>query len=149
AGNQATAGVDGVGAGGAISNIFDALLTVSNCTFTNNLASDGSGFLGTGGAIANGFGSSLTLSNSAFTGNQALGNSTQSAGGALANIFATISVSTCSFTNNLSSGWFFAGSGAVDNAFGAATVTKCTFTGNRAVGTGPGASASGGGLSSV
>ena len=81
--NQAVAGIAlaATGAGGAIDLEYGVIATITNSSFTGNLAGGGEYDSNDGGAI-NAEGSTLTLSSSTFTGNQAIGqNDTEGDGG--------------------------------------------------------------------
>jgi hypothetical protein len=147
AGNQALGGNNnmggsggfnvGAGEGGAIASApfqNQYMMTVSNSTFTNNVAEGGTGnvggintAVGLGGAFANvptaaGGVSTAVITASTFTGNQAIGGQ----GGAGGN------------------GSFGLG-GAIANVLGMTmTVSHCTLTGNQAVGGAGGAGGNGG-----
>jgi len=123
-GNANQSDVYGGTFGGGILNLGD-VLTVSNCAFSNNVAS------GYGGAIAN-LGGSLTVINSAFTSNSAPQN--ESGGGAIYSQ-GSLSVTGSTFSGNSAPEGF----GGAIFASVQASVTDSTITGNSA-------SISGGGL---
>jgi hypothetical protein len=111
------------GEGGAVWN--GGVLQVSDCTFTNNFASqafDGSDYFA-GGAIYNA--GTLTVSNSTLTGNAASND-----GGAIYNA-GTLTVSNSTLTDN----YAYGDGGAICNA-GTLTVSNSTLTGNCANGYG-------------
>ena len=118
--------------GGAIYNS-QGVMTVSNCIFDGNSASNG------GGAIWNDINSTLTITNCTFTGNTASGGNGGAGGGAVLNRSSnTMSVSRCTFVNN-SANDDNAGGGIQNfGQFSNATVTNCTFNGNSAMSTGGG-----------
>ena len=121
-GNAANNGGLNANSGGAIANNGGAI-TVTNCTFTNNLASS---TLNGGGAI---FSSGpLTITGSAFTGNVSgfLGGAIESVSNSMP-IMLVVTGST--FTGNQAAG----DGGAIDNNVDStATITASTFTGNTA-----------------
>jgi CSLREA domain-containing protein len=75
--------------GAAIGNYVGGTITITDSTFTNNVAYDGSG-----GAIYNA-GGSISITDSEFSGNEAVYR-----GGAIASNPGSISVENCSFANN-------------------------------------------------
>ena len=119
--------------GGAIYNIGN--LTVANCTFINNTASND------GGAIYNTMNGTLTLTNCTFTGN----NANWDGGGAIYNgnphsdaglHTATLNANGCSFLNN--TGHYYGGA-IMNNQYSICILNDCTFTNNVASDTGGGA----------
>jgi len=96
------------GRGGAIYNLTGGTLTVSGCTFNQNIGNEASG-----GAIGND-GIAL-LSDSTFTGN------TGQSGGALWNT-GSLDVQNCTFQSNSAKG-----GGAASISAGAASFESCTF----------------------
>jgi CSLREA domain-containing protein len=128
-GNQAKAASNGgFGHGGAILSFGHTPLTVTNCTFSQNIAG------GFGGAINN-FGSpgarlTTTVSNSSFTGNV----SSQS-GGALYGGFGRYTLNNCTFANNTATN----AGGGIFNKNGVLLLINCTLANNTA-------SQSGGGI---
>jgi hypothetical protein len=104
--------------GGAVYNT--GTLLVSNCTFANNLAGV------TGGAITNA-GGTVTIAASTFVGNSVL-----SAGGAIENAAGTMTIVDSTFVNNSAP----ISGGAIDNA-GTLILDSCTLSGNAAI-SGPG-----------
>jgi Chlamydia polymorphic membrane protein (Chlamydia_PMP) repeat len=108
------------GGGGAVSNDGGSL-TVTNCTFSDNEATDGNG-----GAIFNN-GTTITVTNSTFTDNQdADGN-----GGGIYNNGTTITVINSTFSENQA-----ADGGAFANNGESSTVTNSTFSDNQATDSG-------------
>ena len=107
--------VNSDGGGGAI--YFYSTGTVTNCNFTDNIAS-------IGGAISM-YSGTVTKCN--FTGNTATVN-----GGAVF-FYSTGNVTNCNFTNNKATGTDSRG-GAITMSFG--TVTNCNFTNNTATSNG-------------
>ncbi len=108
--------------GGAIANNGGAI-TVTNCAFTNNLASS---TVNGGGAIFNN--GPLTITNSTFTGNVSgfLGGAIESVSNSVP---ITLAVTGSTFTGNQAAG----DGGAIDNNVDStATITASTFTGNTA-----------------
>jgi hypothetical protein len=148
-GNQALGSGSGDAFGGAICNadyrVFPSTMpvvtiTVSQCTFENNLAKGGSNATGgaQGGAIADRPSVSATFLSCSFTGNQAnSGGGTDAEGGAIDNrVGATVTISDSQFISNsaLGSGLgAFAGGGAVDNSQTMA-IANSLFTDNSAQG---------------
>jgi hypothetical protein len=122
-GNEVLSSDGGLALGGAIYN-YTAIATVTNSTFTGNLAQGGNGptaptglsiiAVGLGGAIGNDVDATLSVSGSTFTGNEAHGGSNIAAGPNVTGV------------GNGSGGGLF--------NVGFATVTSCTFTSNEAVG---------------
>lgn len=118
--------------GGAIYN-GGSRLTLTNCTFTNNVAGSGAitGLDSRGGAIFNSGQLSLTgctlVNNIAGTINFEGGK-----GGAIFNS-ASLTLNNCTFSNNrgniAGSGWSHGGA-VYNDAGGSATLFNCTFSGN-------------------
>ena len=137
------------GSGGAIEN--DGRLTVTQCTFTNNLASGG-GYAapvtgpiteGSAGGAIDSEGPSLTVANCAFTSNEAVGPLTgtgEGNGGAINNSSAT-TISNTTFTGNEALGRL-ANGGAISTgedeltnpATDPMTISNCAFTADQAAG---------------
>jgi hypothetical protein len=124
-----------------------SMATISNCTFTGNMASGGAGVLGNGGALDNeGTGATMTVSGSTFNNNQSVGgDGAGSIGGAIMNLAdSTLTVTNSSFSGNEALGGgsgTSGGGGAIVNDGGdfssattTATISNCTFTGNMAGG---------------
>ncbi len=113
-------------AGGAVYN--EGNLTISNCTFSGNIAGDG-------GAIFNGMGiiyddmgkpisiwrGNIALNGCTFTGN------TANSGGVIYNDGTITALSNCTFTNNTADG-----GGVIYNGDTIIALSNCTFTGNTA-----------------
>ena len=103
--------------GGGMISFTDSSPTVTNCTFTGNMA-------GRGGGIYSQFGRT-TVTNCTFTGN------TASMGGAMFSVSGLVSgsptVTNCTFSENSAADW----GGGMAN-FGDMTVANCTFSGNTA-----------------
>jgi hypothetical protein len=99
--------------GGGMHNL-GANPTVTNCTFSGNVAYDG------GSGMVN-FGSSPTVTNCTFSGNFSY------SGGGMYNYVSSPTVTNCAFLNN--AGW--TGGGMYNNT-SSPTVTNCTFTANKA-----------------
>ncbi|ADZ09742.1 conserved repeat domain protein [Methanobacterium lacus] len=120
------------GQGGAIDNSKGSNLTVDNCNFINNTASDNGG-----GAISN-FGTA-TISNSNFTNNSATSSyGGSNLGGAIENMYgATLNLDNCTFTNNIANSDFGGANhgGAIFNG-GFLNMVNCTFTNNTTTGGG-------------
>lgn len=108
--------------GGAIEN-YGGTMTVTGCTFTGNTAD------ANGGAIENCYGGSLTVNNSTFIGNTAVGKTPYSDGygGAIDNYYSTAWVNNCIFRSN--SAHY---GGAIFNDVSTLHVMGGTFTGNNA-----------------
>ncbi len=111
-----------VTSGGGLANN-GGTVTITNSTFTNNIAN------GIGGGLANN-GGTVTITNSTFTNNFATGS-----GGGLLNSGGTVTITNSTFANNSSNGT----GGGLSNG-GTVTITNSTFANNSS-------SAAGGGLS--
>jgi len=104
-------------------------VTVTNCTFTKNIAGTYDTGSGSGGAIYTQLGD-LTVDNCIFTGQNAL----RGEGGAIYSVRSTSKFSNSSFTDN----WVYRGSGGAIKSEGTSldpdvlTVINCTFTSNSA-----------------
>lgn len=123
--------------GGAINN--SATLTVTACTFTNNMTTDGGATGNGGGAIFNlGAGATATIADSTFTGNRQTAGG--SSGGAIRNRQGTVTITNSTFSNNTS----LNGGGAISNG-DTLSVSGSTFVGNSTTA----ATANGGGISST
>jgi hypothetical protein len=140
-GNQALSAAGGLAGGGAIANFNGATLTVSGSIFSGNQALGSDGGLGLGGAILNLYtGSAATFTGSIFTKNVAQGGNVspaETSGGAIENRSgANLTVSSSTFSGNevLSTDGGLALGGAVYNITATATVTNSIFTGNLAQG---------------
>jgi hypothetical protein len=96
--------------GGAINNF--GTLTITNSTFSGNIAADGGGILNNGGT--------LTVTKSTFSGNVGI-----SFGAGIANAAGTLTVTDSTFSGNGA----FKG-GGIDNFLGTLTVLNSTFSGN-------------------
>lgn len=92
-------------------------ITISNCTFTNNMAGKDGG----GGAIYD-F-DTLNVSNSTFTNNTAI----YGGGGAIYVVQCNLTVTNSTFTGNTATKW---GGGAIKNSSGSLKVTNSTFINN-------------------
>ncbi|UCF43350.1 MAG: right-handed parallel beta-helix repeat-containing protein [Planctomycetota bacterium] len=104
--------------GGGMYNYYSSP-TVTNCTFSENSASN------VGGGMLNYY-SSPTVTNCTFTGNTAVSN-----GGGMRNDNNSPTVTNCTFTGNTADY-----GGGMFNNDSSPTVTNCTFTGNWAVAAG-------------
>ena len=101
---------------------FQASPTVSNCTFSGNVAYDG-------GGIYNDTNSSPTVTNCTFIGNQGRG-------GGMFNYYSTSTVVTnCTFSGNHS---LWLGAGMYNSALSSPVLTNCTFNNNYAMDSGSG-----------
>ncbi|UCC23249.1 MAG: right-handed parallel beta-helix repeat-containing protein, partial [Planctomycetota bacterium] len=116
-GNANGSGTDGYG--GGMYNYLSSP-TVTNCTFSGNLAQWG------GGMYNDGSGSTPTVSNCIFSGNEA----TTQDGGGMGNTYANPTVTNCVFTGNSA----YDTGGAMANGYNSPTVTNCTFNQNVANG---------------
>ena len=113
--------------GGGMSN-YGSSPTVSNCTFSGNMADIGGTYNtgGSGGGMSNLEDSSPTVSNCTFSGNTA----TEGNGGGMYNYFnSSPTVSNCTFSNNTADG---SGGGIYNVDSSSPTVSRCTFSGNTA-----------------
>jgi hypothetical protein len=143
------------GNGGGVEN--DGSLTVTQCIFTNNLASGGdyaapiTGTIteGSAGGAIDSQGPSLTVANCAFTNNQAVGPGPSISGplgtgegnGGAINNSSPATISNSKFDGNLALGRL-ANGGAISTGENEITnpatlpmaISDCTFTGNQAVG---------------
>jgi CSLREA domain-containing protein len=109
-----TGGHADIAGGGAILN--DSVLTINQCTFTNNTANEA-------GAIFN-F-TTLIVNNSTFVGNSAR------FGGAIEGDGGPITLNQCTFTSNVASNVASNDGGAIFNFF-MLTLNHCTVVGNQA-----------------
>ncbi|MGH7178120.1 MAG: choice-of-anchor Q domain-containing protein, partial [Tepidisphaeraceae bacterium] len=108
--------------GGGIANQGGGVLTVSNCTFSGNIA-----LTRDGGAIDN-FGATATLSYCTFANNFA-----RFGGGVLNDLNSTLSINNCTFSGNTAT----TDGGGLDNFRNSGvTITSSTFAGNSAEGNG-------------
>jgi len=112
-----------VTSGGGLANN-GGTVTITNSTFTNNIAN------GIGGGLANN-GGTVTITNSTFTNNFATGS-----GGGLLNSGGTVTITNSTFAKNGSAG----SSGGLLNSGGTVTITNSTFANNSSNGTGGGLS---------
>ena len=127
-----------LGGGGAIFS--DGSLTINNCIFLNNKATNANS--ANGGAIATSP-SDLTIMNSTFSGNQAIGSGDATGGAISCNCGLTVANSTFS-DNQVSSSGSYAFGGAIENSQNAISVNNSTFTDNEA--TAAGGEAAGGAI---
>jgi hypothetical protein len=127
--------------GGAIYAESNSALTVTDCTFDNNMASASGNSVSTFGGAISAF-NSLTVSNSTFTSNTVTTQvTTESSGysyGGAIYAGGTTSIADSTFADNVSTATRTmagdsGGSGGAIDLDGSATVTNCTFTGNSAV----------------
>jgi CSLREA domain-containing protein len=122
--------------GGGVSNY--GTLTVTNCTFSGNQATEG-------GAIHNDSNATLNVSGSTFE-----NNSVTEYGGAIASVDGTLTVSNSTFSGNHSTAW---DGGAIygnqNTGTNTMTVVNSTFTGNTAFSQGGGIENYGGGTLTV
>ena len=100
--------------------ILSGVLTLNNCTLTNNTAP-----MGGGGAISNQFGS-LIVNNSTFINNSA------SSGGSIWSYSDISNIMGSNFVNNT----VFAGGGAIESYLSNLSIQKCNFVNNTAMGSG-------------
>ena len=128
------------GRGGAVANLSGAILTVTDCQFTENQARGGG--QGFGGGIVN-VASRLTVSRSTFVGNQAIGGPGGGAarGGAIDTSNALdVRIGDSTFVGNQAigadgrGGIGFGRGGGLYNTAGTVTVENSTFQGNLARG---------------
>ena len=103
------------GSGGGMYNS-EGNPTVTNCTFSANMA-------GSGGGMYNSEGNP-TVTNCTFS-----GNNTHGSGGGMFNNYSSPTVTNCTFTNNNEGDGYGGGMG---NSNSYPTVTNCTFSGNSA-----------------
>ncbi len=111
-------------------------LTVSNCTFSDNVAPNGGGAIATGVKFGPGLtAGTLTVTNSVFSNNKA------SVGGAIYDYYNTLTITNSTFLNNeavgvpLGPGFGGPGSGGAlqINGGGPDSITNCMFSGNQVV----------------
>ncbi|MEW5876699.1 MAG: IPTL-CTERM sorting domain-containing protein [Acidobacteriota bacterium] len=150
--------VTGYGAG--IYNAAGATLTVINCTFSKNWASNSFG-----GGIYNAAGGTLTVTNSVFRENSAFWgggmynsgttnvttttfwlNSAAAFGGGIENDGGTLSITNCTFDNNSANNY---GGGIENKSGGTLNVTNSTFNQNSAGNGGGGINGAGSGTMTV
>ena len=131
-GNQAIGAVNNPARGGAIFTDDNTQLTVSNSTFTQNVAQT-SGALTTaqanGGAISSDNGSTVTITGSTFDHNQAIGSdgTTNRIGGALASR-GTTNLTNVTFSDNSA----LTDGGAIHHQIGTLSLNHVTVAGNSA-----------------
>jgi parallel beta-helix repeat protein len=104
--------------------------TVTNCTFSENYAGDGSYAYGFGGGMYNN-NSSPEVTNCTFSGNTAIGYAC-GFGGGMCNSNSSPTLTNCTFSgNDAHDGDYGCGSGGgMYNTGSHPTLTDCTFTGN-------------------
>ncbi len=146
---------NGEGYGGVLFSGFargDAIMTVTDCSFTDNQAVGGNGGWGGGGyggvitqeqPMIPGYQTTLTIASCTFTDNKALGRGAGGDGdGGVINSSASLSISDCTFTGNKALGsaggdankcWSLGKCGAVSTEDDT-TIVRCVFQDNRAVG---------------
>ncbi len=103
--------------------------TVSNCTFSGNTATGGTEFSGGGGGMASCCGSNPTVSNCTFRNNTATGpGEIGGGGGGVLNHSSSPTMTNCIFRgNNAGTG------GGMENLFaGSPSLSNCVFSGNAA-----------------
>jgi hypothetical protein len=139
----------------AIDIEYSATATISNCNFSDNVATAGTSGYGQGGALF-AEGCTLTLSNSTFAGNQALGGSSggSATGGALWLLpGANVTIDNCCFFGNQAIGGNGSpagqvagqgGGGAIENDGASVTMTDCLLIRNQAIGGSGGSNPTGG-----
>jgi len=108
--------------GGGMYNTNCSALTVSNCTFSDNVA------YFDGGGMYNGSCSSVTITNCTFSNNTAPSDYDTTYGGGISSYTSTLSVTDCTFNTNTAD----YGGGMYSHIGVSATVTGCTFSGNSA-----------------
>ncbi len=114
--------------GGAISNITNCDMQITNSSFIKNVAAPkNEANDGTGGAINN-YQANPTIVNCLFQGNQA-GNDANDLGGAIYNMESSPNIINCTFVDN--SAYY---GGAVYNHTNSTALTNCIFWDNGAVG---------------
>jgi len=114
--------------GGGIYNDRYGVLTLTNCTLSDNSASEGGGISNSG---------ALTLADCTLSGNSA------EDGGGIYN-WGDLAVTNSTLSGNSASGGFYGGGGIYN--VGTATLTSCTLSGNSATRDHSGAPLSGGGI---
>jgi hypothetical protein len=129
--------------GGGISN--GGMLTLTDCTLSNDTAIVSSNIGGSGGGISNS--GTLTLTDCTLSHNTAIGgkniiNGSGSSGGGISNS-GTTTLTDCTINGNLVSGGFIDDSGGGISNSGTMILTGCTLSGNSASANIPG---SGGGI---
>ena len=105
--------------------------TITNCTFSGNVATGGTQGVGGGIHISN---SSPTITNCTFSGNTAYH------GGGIAIESSSPTIANCIFSGNVVTGQIGAG-GGINTFSSSSTITNCTFSGNTAERCGGGISA--------
>jgi len=130
--------------GGLFENLISGILHVSNCTFSNNTATNGGGgvYSGSGGTFLNctfsnntarNYGGGVNSSNGAYFSNCTFKENSAAAGGAYAG--SNYSFIDCLFNRNTATTYY--GGGVYLE--GSGTVTNCTFNGNSSQNAGNGA----------
>jgi len=128
--------------GGAV-NLETVNGSITNCTFSNNLAGT------SGGAICN-FEGSFTISNTMFSNNTANGLLLNQGGGAITNANGTLNViENCVFDDNVADGAAGSGGAILNISNGTLNVTEATFSRNIATRAGGGIEDNSGAMSMV
>ena len=110
------------GGGVLIAGVSNVNVTISNCTFDSNVASEG-------GAI-HAQGVTLNIANSCFNANRMLSTAPDEGGGICIQDDATVTISNCSFTGNSCVGSADGGAIGVEGDNTTVTITQCYFSGN-------------------
>jgi len=109
-------------------------VTVTNSTFSDNqAATSNASTIASGGAISTT--ETLNVSNSTFSGNSVYGGTSgQAIGGAMSNTESTLNVTNCTFTDNQATGGSYNVGGAITTIYGIDAIINSTFSGNQTTG---------------
>ena len=134
--NEAVGGsgsTGGTGEGGAIVNA-TATLNISGGGFTNNTARAGSGGTAYGGAILNMNGGKASTTNVAFQGNQATTRRGNASGGVIANLGASLTLTSSTITKSTASATTARGGGIYTDGTSTLKLVRSLITRNKALG---------------